>query len=443
MKKFLKILGLLLLIALFVVVYLNYPRLNIVSGYSAKNMSTSVFMAGRSFEFTDGNDNNFSPVDIAKDKIDSDKKIASASVYGFVERTAMFRDGVGSVLLIDDEDATKSYLKPNRNFVNVALPYPYGHLEPKDSVFANVDYNALEIAIDSAFSSEKQTRAVLVLYKDHLIAERYADGFDKNSIILGWSMTKSITSTVYGVLQSQGKLSVNDKAQVASWQDDERKDITLNDLLHMNSGLEWVEDYNTISDVTRMLFMEKDMAKVQEDKALEFKPNTHWNYSSGTSNLLSGLLKGYFNSQQEYLDFWYTDFIDKIGMHSMVVETDLEGNYVGSSYAWATPRDWAKFGLLYLHRGNWNGTQIFDEAWVDYITIPTETSDGQYGGHFWLNAGGVYPDVPKDLFSANGYQGQRVFIIPSKDLVIVRMGLSEEPVFNFNEFLRETLGAVN
>jgi CubicO group peptidase (beta-lactamase class C family) len=301
----------------------------------------------------------------------------------------------------------------------------------------------LEIAIDSAFSSEKQTRAVLVLYKDHLIAERYADGFDKNSIILGWSMTKSITSTVYGVLQSQGKLSVNDKAQVASWQDDERKDITLNDLLHMNSGLEWVEDYNTISDVTRMLFMEKDMAKVQEDKALEFKPNTHWNYSSGTSNLLSGLLKGYFNSQQEYLDFWYTDFIDKIGMHSMVVETDLEGNYVGSSYAWATPRDWAKFGLLYLHRGNWNGTQIFDEAWVDYITIPTETSDGQYGGHFWLNAGGVYPDVPKDLFSANGYQGQRVFIIPSKDLVIVRMGLSEEPVFNFNEFLRETLGAVN
>jgi CubicO group peptidase (beta-lactamase class C family) len=443
MKKFLKILGLLLLVTLFVAIYLNYPRLNIVSGYSAKNMSTSVFMAGRSFEFTDDTDNNFSPVDIAKDKIDTDKKTASASVYGFVERTAMFRDGVGSVLLIDDEDATKPYLKPNRNFVKVELPYPYGHLEPKDSIFENVDYNTLEIAIDSAFSDDKQTRAVLVLYKDHLIAERYADGFDKNSIILGWSMTKSITSTVYGILQNQGKLSVNDKAQVASWQNDERKDITLNDLLHMNSGLEWVEDYNTISDVTQMLFMEKDMAKVQEDKELKFKPNTHWNYSSGTSNLLSGLLKGYFGSQQEYLDFWYTDFIDKIGMHSMVVETDLEGNYVGSSYAWATPRDWAKFGLLYLHRGNWNGTQIFDETWVDYITTPTETSDGQYGGHFWLNAGGVYPDAPKDLFSANGYQGQRVFIIPSKDLVIVRMGLSEEPVFDFNTFLKGVLEAVN
>lgn len=443
MKKFLKILGLLLLVTLFVAIYLNYPRLNIVSGYSAKNMSTSVFMAGRSFEFTDDTDNNFSPVDIAKDKIDTDKKTASASVYGFVERTAMFRDGVGSVLLIDDEDATKTYLKPNRNFVKVELPYPYGHLEPKDSIFENVDYNTLEIAIDSAFSDDKQTRAVLVLYKDHLIAERYADGFDKNSIILGWSMTKSITSTVYGILQNQGKLSVNDKAQVASWQNDERKDITLNDLLHMNSGLEWVEDYNTISDVTQMLFMEKDMAKVQEDKELKFKPNTHWNYSSGTSNLLSGLLKGYFGSQQEYLDFWYTDFIDKIGMHSMVVETDLEGNYVGSSYAWATPRDWAKFGLLYLHRGNWNGTQIFDETWVDYITTPTETSDGQYGGHFWLNAGGVYPDAPKDLFSANGYQGQRVFIIPSKDLVIVRMGLSEEPVFDFNTFLKGVLEAVN
>jgi len=126
----------------------------------------------------------------------------------------------------------------------------------------------------------------------------------------------------------------------------------------------------------------------------------------------------HFNSHQEYLDFWYAELIDKIGMHSMLIETDLSGNYVGSSYGWATPRDWAKFGLLYLHKGNWNGEQIFDE-------------------------GGYYPDAPRELYSFNGYQGQRVFILPSKDLVIVRMGLAGGDYFDFNSFLKEIVGSIN
>ena len=297
-------------------------------------------------------------------------------------------------------------------------------------------------AVENAFDEVKKTRAVVVVYKDHIVAEKYAEGFDKNSKILGWSMTKSLTATVYGILQSHGKLSIHDRAPVASWKDDERASITLNDLLHMNSGLEWNEDYTSISDVTKMLFLARDMSKIQEEKPSVFPPDTHWNYSSGTSNLLSGILHNYFDSQQQYLDFWYSAFIDKIGMYSMTVEADLSGNYVGSSYSWATPRDWAKFGLLYLHGGNWNGDQVFNESWVSYVTTPTNTSNGRYGGHFWLNSGGFHPDVPKDIFSANGYQGQRVFIIPSKDLVIVRMGLTEEPNFDFNEFLKGVLSSV-
>ena len=198
----------------------------------------------------------------------------------------------------------------------------------------------------------------------------------------------------------------------------------------MNSGLEWVEDYNTISDVTKMLFLASDMGKVQLEKSLTGKPDESWYYSSGTTNLLAGyLLRKKFSSHQEYLDFWYRELIDKIGMHSALIETDLAGNYVSSSYGWATPRDWAKFGLLYLHRGNWNGEQIIDSSWVDYVKTPTNTSGGRYGAQFWLNAGGRYPDLPKDMFSCNGYQGQMVAIFPSKDLVVVRMGLVEDPEF--------------
>ena len=128
-------------------------------------------------------------------------------------------------------------------------------------------------------------------------------------------------------------------------------------------------------------------------------------------------------------------------MHSLLMETDFAGNFVGSSYAWASTRDWAKFGLLYLRNGNWNGTVLFDKSWVNYITTPTEHSDGIYGAHFWLNAEGMYKSVPRDLYSANGYNGQYVFVIPSKDLVIVRTGLAEPPEFDLNTFLAEVVAA--
>ena len=170
-------------------------------------------------------------------------------------------------------------------------------------------------------------------------------------------------------------------------------------------------------------------------------PGTIWNYSSGTSNFLSGLLRQQLGNDQDYLNFPYRELIDRIGMYSMLMETDLSGNFVGSSYGWASTRDWGKFGLLYLHRGNWNGAQIFDPAWVDYITRPTDHSDKQYGAHFWLNAGGKYPDAPRDLYSANGYQGQYVFIIPSRNLVVVRTGLAEEPDFDVNAFLGKLVQA--
>ena len=195
--------------------------------------------------------------------------------------------------------------------------------------------------------------------------------------------------------------------------------------------------------MNQMLFLDSDMTIAQKEKKAIAKPTEIWNYSSGTSNLLSGILRSQFKTHQTYLDFPYASLVDKIGMNSMLIETDIKGNYVGSSYAWATTRDWAKFGLLYLHNGKWNGEQIFDPEWSTYVSTPTSHSDGTYGAHFWLNANGKFPDVPRDLYSANGYQGQRVYIIPSKDLVIVRTGLSESSQFDFNGFLAGIIKAIN
>jgi CubicO group peptidase (beta-lactamase class C family) len=436
---------LILVLGIFIIVIVyNYPKLNIISGYSAKNTSSSVFIGKRSLTLTDTTDNGFSPVNLATDQVDFKKKEAKASVFGLLERRAIHREGLGSVLINDTFNEQKPYLVPERTYKRLdTIPYPFGTGKAADTIFANIDYNRLKKAVNNAFDSglenSLQTRAVLVLYKDHIIAEQYAPEFDETSVFLGWSMTKSIISTLYGVLQGKGKLSINDKAPVEEWSNDERAEITLNDLLQMNSGLAWDEDYGTISDVTKMLFLESDMTTPQIFKEAVGKPGQIWNYSSGTTNLLSGILRDAFNTHQQYLNFPYKELIDKIGMHSMIIEADLNGNYVGSSYGWGTARDWAKFGLLYLHKGMWNGEKIFDADWVSYVTEPAPNSEKNYGAHFWLNAGGKLPDVPESIYYADGFQGQRVFIIPSHDMIVVRFGLAN---IDFNELIKGILAAV-
>ena len=425
-------------LTIIIAVISNYPKLNILAGYSAKNTASSVFLGERSLAFTDSTDNNFSPVNLATDKVDIEKKFATSSVLGLLTRKAIYREGLGSVLTLDKSDETASYLVPKRLKANNVTPFPYGSAPQKDTVFTNVDYEKLNETVNSTFGKNK-SRAVVVIYKDQIIAEKYGDGFSKDSRILGWSITKSIMSTVFGVLQHQNKINIQDKAPIKSWQKDARKNITIHNLLQMNSGLEWDENYDEISDATKMLFLEKDMTKMQEEKSLTGTTNASWNYASGTTNLLSGILRKQFPTHQAYLDFWYTDFIDKIGMNSMVVESDLAGNYVASSYAWATARDWAKFGLLYLHNGNWNGEELFNKKWVDYITTPTPTSNGTYGAQFWLNAEKQFKEVPANMYFADGYQGQRVYILPDQDLVIARFGLSW---FEENKFLKGVIKSI-
>ena len=190
-------------------------------------------------------------------------------------------------------------------------------------------------------------------------------------------MTKSVLATLLGILEKQGKLSVENKHLFMEWENKEHSNITLHNLLQMQSGLEWEENYDKISDVTEMLFLDKDMTKKQLNKPLVYPIGEPWNYSSGTSNLLSGYLRNQFKTHQEYLDFPVKQLYDPLSMSSMMIETDLAGNYIVSSYGWANTRDWAKLGLLYLHNGNWNGEQIINKEWVDYVRTPADDSNGE------------------------------------------------------------------
>lgn len=430
--KWLKRIAVLLLLVVAYVYFTQIPKLNIISGYASKYMATSVYYAGHSLEHINSNDNNVPLIKLASTVLNEKQQSSSAHVYGLMNRTAVYKEGIGSLLVQEDPSEINNLLLPNRNFDESPLPYPHGQGAAIDTVLENVDYEALKKAIATAFKDNdiQKTRSVLVLYKGILLGERYANSYTKDTPILGWSMTKSIVSTLYGILEYQGKLSVSDPLSFESWKGDDRSNLTINHMLRMQSSLEWNEDYGGISDVTKMLFLAQDMGDVQVQKPLVAAPTEIWNYSSGTTNLLSKNLRTYFESPQEYIDFLYSDFGDLIGMNSLLIEQDGSGTYVGSSYGWASTRDWGRFGQLYLQRGNWNGKTLFNDSWVDYITTPTAHSKGDYGAHFWLNAGGVYPNVPKDLFSSNGHDGQFVYIIPSEDLVVVRTGLSEGADYN-------------
>ena len=446
--KLIKRILLALLVIIAGIVLLNYPKLNIISGFAAKNMASNRFIAARTVESVTVNDHNVPMIKFADVEVHEDE--VAATVYGLMERKSVCSDGLGCVLINDDFDINEINYKPNRTKIENGLPFPYGNNDPMDTIFENIDYQQIEKAVDGAFENAEvqKTRIVLVAYKNHILVEKYVDGFNKDTPILGWSMTKSVLATIYGILQHQGKIDMDYRPfkeldLTGLLGKDPRDLIPLDDLLRMQSAMEWNEDYNSISDVTKMLFMASDMTKSQINTAYTLDSPRVWNYSSGTTNLLSGILRKQFKSHQAYLNFPYSALIDKIGMHSMIIETDMAGNFVGSSYGWANTRDWAKFGILHLNKGHWNGEQLFGPEWIDYITKPTAQSDGTYGAHWWLNAKGKYPDVPRDLYSANGYQGQYVFVIPSKNLVIVRTGLAEDPEFDINEFLKGIVDAID
>jgi len=282
------------------------------------------------------------------------------------------------------------------------------------------------------------TYAIVVVHRGRLVAERYhgaLEHFDRppdpvtvDTPLLSWSMAKSMLHAVVGLLVNDGRLDLDAPAAVPEWasRDDPRQAITLRHLLAMRDGLDFVEDYvdDRISDVITMLFGDgqADMAHFAADRGLAAEPGTRFNYSSGTSNIVSGIVARLLGPGEPYARFLHQRLFGPIGMTSAVPEFDQAGTWVGSSYVRTTARDFARFGLLYLRDGRWDGQRLLPDGWVDYARtmVSDDPEDGPYGAHWW----GVAGDQ-RGTWRASGYEGQSITLCPDLDLVVVRLGKTD------------------
>lgn len=409
-------------------------------------MCSSVFVAGIEEELVRKKDLGWSPVDLASVDVDYDKRQVVASVLGLQKKVAVYRDYLGCTLANDiSPDAVYRYPGewPLTTYDSLENWFEYvdtvSHLTEVQSESLNA------IVREGFYDTEDSvinTRAVVVLFKGQLAAEHYAQGFDKDSRLLGWSMTKSIVSTLLGGLADQELLDIASSPQIDIWQADERKHITWEHLLHMNSGLQWDENYGEVSAAVNMLFDSDNAGKYAAQSAYECAPGSYWEYSSGTTNILSYAMQQFFDSKEAYIRYPYNRFFHRIGMYSMVMEVDAMGGFIGSSFSYATARDWARLGQLYLNEGTWAGERVLSREWIDFVRQEAPNSNGAYGGHFWLNKGSAYSNVARDAYWMDGFHGQTVVIVPSKELVIVRLGLDYYGNFDFNNWIANIITTV-
>lgn len=302
------------------------------------------------------------------------------------------------------------------------------------------DAPALTTVLDRLFESEgrgglRDTRALVVIQGGLLVAERYAPGFDETSRFHSWSMAKSVTQALVGILVRDGRLTVDERAPVEEWapDDDPRQALTLRHLLHMTTGLDNADGGDTDDAfVGHLLFGEgtAEIAALAAAQPLVHDPGTRWAYSTATSAILGRIVTETAGPGRDATQAWIRrEFLAPLGME-MILEFDASGHLVGGSHAWATARDWARMGLLYLRDGIWDGREILPRGWVDFSRTPAPAeNNGTFGAHLWLNREPgpeqfptPFPGLPESVFMASGNAGQYVVAVPSKDLVVVRLG---------------------
>lgn len=304
--------------------------------------------------------------------------------------------------------------------------WPVG--EPPSSAAAELDQ-----LLDATFAEPQpettvQTNAMLVVHRGRIVAERYATGIAQSDTLPSWSMAKSMLHATIGLLVRDGLLRVADRAPVAAWQQpgDPRAALTIDSLLHMTSGLHFVEDYvnDQISDTIKMLFRPgaDDTGAFAASYPTDHPPDTFFNYSSGTTNILSSVIRDLLGGRDAYDAFLRRELFAPIGMSSAALRFDSSGSWIASTFCFCTARDFARFGLFYLRDGTWNGTRILPEGWVDYGRTPGPVHPGVdnynygYGAQWWLS------EDRFGSFFASGYSGQYLLLVPALDLIILRLG---------------------
>ena len=470
------LLGVLLVVILLagVAAYLLVAKISpIGAGYKAKMLCSYLFIRGQ--DLNDVLDNDLEPfhplLGMVGVSVDDQNKSVTATAFGGVKRQALFNECLGCTLLppswepdrlrfpsacVDPEPADPA-----------SVPWPTGERDAEGNFPSEVRKDRLQAALDKEFSEPnpkkpRRARAVVVVYKGKIVAERYAPGLNQKMPMHGWSMTKSITNALVGILVGQRKLDVNAPAPIPEWRrpGDPHGGMTIDHLLRMSGGFDFHHDVSPIGKRQQALFGAIDSTKVSIECPVEVEPGTRWEYANANPHALWRIIRDAVGDG-DYLTFPRRALFNKLGMRSALIEPDPYGNFVGTSFGWATARDWARFGLLYLNDGVWEGERILPEGWVEYTRTPAPAATYRhYGALFWLNAGAKefadlsqeekkgnrnlppFPRIPEDAYFMMGHDGKAVAVIPSREMVVVRLGLSRSPeTWDYEGFLAELLAA--
>jgi CubicO group peptidase (beta-lactamase class C family) len=396
------------------------PLLLTATGYAAHNACAVPGVAGRTDPATDLPPNPLVPY--LRTSSHPEASRVDATVLGVLAgQTAWYRADFGCVLAGQEPSwgsATRVSPGPNP-FTAAPSPTPSADVQAAVAMSFGDD-------LSSTDKTALGTRAVVVVRHGQLVAERYAPGFSPTTPQLGWSMSKSVANLLAGRLVAQGKLAITDDHLRPEWTDD-RARITVDELSRMTSGLAWDETYDLGTPITRMLYLEPDMAAYVAAQPLAHPPGSYQQYSSGSTNLLCSVLTSRGGGGA---DLPRRQIFAPLGLSSAVWEPDAAGTPVCSSYLWATPRDWAAIWQFALQRGAWAGQQLLPVDWVARSTtaLAGQSEEVGYAAGWWVNqlADGTLanPALPADTYYADGHDGQRVYVVPSADLVVVRLGFS-------------------
>lgn len=404
--------------------------LSVGSGYAAKIVCSSVFVSGRDPQQVLAQDvqaPGHPLLRLMRQDVDFTEKTVTTHLLGaFAPGYAIWHEGFGCSSVPDGDfqaarQAVSDIQQPDIPAGDPATPWPGG-----EAVTADAEIAAL---LDDAKLTGPGMRATVVVYDGRVVAETYGDGFSAATPLLGWSMTKSVNAALVGRLMQAGALSPQLSNLFPEWRGDARSTITIGQLLAMESGLAFNEYYGGAADVTRMLYLEPDMTRFVLSLPLEANPGERFNYSSGTALLLSRIWMSALPSRRQALTFPARALFKPLGMASAVLETDETGIFVGSSYMYATARDWARFSLMLLNDGVWEGQRLLPEGFVASMGTPAKASKGTYSQmQTWLKGPGAKTDaeygLPADTFWLRGHDGQSAAIVPSRRLAVIRLGLT-------------------
>jgi len=375
---------------------------------------------------------------------------------------AAYRNGIGCIVMapnqtFGDIDSLPVLESPLADGDPASLPWPFGDVVADEALPPEVHADALAAASDWAFdreSPEQVTLSLLVVHKGQIILERYADGVDMNTRTRTWSTAKSIAATLIGMLVDDGRLALDEPLGI-DWlpefenpENDPRNAITLRHVMNMSSGLYPVDsngmEYATGSGLA--YWAGASSVAGARRRGLLREPGTFWDYENYDTLLAVYAMKRALGDVRTYAEFPRTALFDRIGMQSTLPSTDRFGDFIFSSQVYTNARDLARFGLLYLQNGLWDGERLISQDWIDFVRTPAPATAHRgnfYGGQFWL-VPDDREDVPRTAYSTAGNRGQYVVIVPSHDLVIVRRGLDYgEQGFNHWDLTREVIKAIN